>query len=48
MNNETDPGHRANSQQDDDPFAQENDEDIDLESVRALTLKDGIDYENDY
>ena len=45
----TDPGSGANSQQDQegDPFDLDNDEDIDLESVRALTLKDGVDYEND-
>jgi hypothetical protein len=32
----------------DDPFDLDNeDDDIDLESVRALSLKEGLDYEND-
>ena len=50
IENVTNPGSGANSQQDNDevdPFDLDNDEDIDLESVRALTLKDGVDYEND-
>lgn len=51
IDNVTNPGSGANSHQDEnevDPFDLDNDEDdIDLESVRALTLKDGVDYEND-